>query len=219
MNSRRAVVLAVGIVLAAAVAVGATAFAQAASNSAHRVSTTPTGRRASDPRAMADRRVSRKVLAAYRAFERRDTPVTRRAAYHMLLAHFAALRKNPHQRQSSSGVWLSVSPSEACISYALPSKYAPQTAAGACNSNLADVALGGLFVIVPAGASGDGVPRLVEMVPNATQSVTLTDRLGNTRVGAPSENVVSIPDPAYVTGAPAFQSLTVTSVSGQRTTW
>lgn len=219
MNLRLTVAVAGASGLVAAVAGGWTSAGDAAAPSAHRAVAA-----ASPPfSSSSSGRVSPKVRRAYRAFERHATPARRRASYSRLLAEFASLRDHATARSTAStnvlGVVLSASPAEVCISYALPPADAPQTGAGGCNSNLADVALGGLFVVVPAEASGNGVPTFVEMVPNATRSVALTDRSGQTRTATPSDNMVRIPDPAYSASAGAFRSLTVTSTSGQQTTW
>lgn len=116
----------------------------------------------------------------------------------------------------SFGVWLTIGSDGACIDLPLAPDAKPQTGAGGCNSNLADVEVGGLFG-EERDALGTNGPTFVGMVPDDTKSVTITLANGHVETPTPHDNVFSVAEPSAST--PPFRLLRIESDSGHVSTW
>jgi len=120
---------------------------------------------------------------------------------------------------SSFGVWFAAGTSQACLDWPLVSSAAPQTAAGVCNSNLADVEAGGLFgeATNTLGSRGPSGAMFIDVVPDGTRTVTITLANGHVERLAPHNNLVSVPEPSA--HLPPFKTLRIESGSGKVSTW
>jgi hypothetical protein len=117
---------------------------------------------------------------------------------------------------SAFGVWFTPGAGQACLDWPLAASAEPQTGAGVCNSNLADVEAGGLFGEA-SDTTGSGLPTFVDVVPDGTRIVTITLANGQVERLTPHNNLVSVAEPS--TKAQPFESLRIESASGRVTTW
>jgi thiol-disulfide isomerase/thioredoxin len=163
---------------------------------------------------------------------------TRKSFSGQLINHFAVLRRpaiaapneaptSPGPRggvavsryipiNGSAGVWFAAGTSQACLDWPLAASAAPQTDAGGCNSDLADVEAGGLFGEA-TNTSGSGGAMFIDVVPDGTRTVTITLTNGHIESLTPHNNLVSVPEPsAHV---PPFKTLRIESDSGKVSTW
>ena len=121
---------------------------------------------------------------------------------------------------SSSGVWVTPGTGGACLDWVNQDASTPPASSGVCNSNPSAVAAGGLFALIPAGESGTSTALFVGLVPDGTHDVTVKLPDGTSATATLHGNLFSVGEPASVksTDLP-FKRLTITSTTGQQTSW
>jgi len=119
----------------------------------------------------------------------------------------------------SFGVWVTPGTGGACLDWTNQDVSTPPASAGGCNPNPTAVEAGGLFSLIPAGETG-GSALFVGLVPDGTRDVSVTLPDGSVTTATPHDNVFSVNEPGSVKSSDLpFKRFTVTSSTGQQTTW